>query len=388
MLFSKLLMVGPKGEEMKTLEKSLSQLTHTIEQVTECKSALAKIQTWNPDLILIDVHPTETEGVELSKTLKSDPEFFHIPVVLLADSKKSITQAQVAQSGADDLLIYPLDTLELSMRVKSLLRLKFFYDQLNETCGVLEEKNRLLENKNRILEEELLLAKELQKSFMPRSFPEAPTLAFAHCYLPALKVGGDFYDLVSLRPHRFGVFMADVSGHGVFAAMVTVLVKLIFQSLCWDVSEPDQLLRGLHNKLMETFPIEGTYISAFYGIIDTQKDTINYVRGGFPYPLLWSNKKVHLLNERGPIIGMDFKGGVTWIPTTVPFKKEDRLFLFTDGVYEPFTRDPKDPHGMQRFYDLVKELAQTPLSLIVPKLVDSLEKETRDDLCFMAIEHR
>ncbi|EMJ90765.1 7TM diverse intracellular signaling domain-containing protein [Leptospira alstonii] len=200
------------------------------------------------------------------------------------------------------------------------------------------------------IEQELRIARELQKSILPDKFPKIEGIELSVRTECASFVGGDFYDFHDYGDGRLGVFISDVSGHGIPAAIIASMVKLAFSIEVRKVVEPADLLKNVNRALMGKYGKH--FITAAYLIVDLNKDIITYSNAGHP-PIAILNQSGELreIFLPGWIMGLD--GNLKNGELIIPIKRNDRIVLFTDGVTE--ARDKfGQMFGYQKFYDLLK----------------------------------
>ncbi len=189
------------------------------------------------------------------------------------------------------------------------------------------------------LDVDLALASNIQGLLLPREFPDIPGLDVGALYLPAQKVGGDLYDVLSLGGSRLGVTIADVSGKGVPASLLMAICQSNFRHLARSFDSPARVLSEL-NKLMREEMRRDMFVTVTYAIIDSEKMTLTMARAGHELPVLCRSDgvspKAELLKSAGMALGMAPAGLFDKVLTdfTVPFEPGDVFVLYTDGVTE------------------------------------------------------
>lgn len=192
---------------------------------------------------------------------------------------------------------------------------------------------RLLAGERRLVavSRELDLAREIQQSILPRTLPAVAGLDVAARYLPMSDIGGDFYDFDTERPDRLGVIVADVTGHGVPAALVASMVKIAFVAEADRLDAPGLALRNINRTLCGRFA--GAYVTAFCGVIDTADRRLRYASAGHPAPMLRRRDgRVEQLDQRGLLLAFD--PDAQYATADVALDPGDRLLFFSDGVVE------------------------------------------------------
>lgn len=179
---------------------------------------------------------------------------------------------------------------------------------------------------------ELDTARRIQESILPRRVPDVAGLAFAARYVPATEVGGDFYDFLELAGGEVGVLVADVSGHGVPAALVSSMIKMALASQI-DVARGPAVLLSRLNALF-CGRLQRQFVTAAYVFVDARGQALTVGGAGHPAPMLFRRKggTVEELTAEGPIIGRF--PSARFAEAHVPVSPGDRLLIYTDGVTE------------------------------------------------------
>jgi sigma-B regulation protein RsbU (phosphoserine phosphatase) len=237
------------------------------------------------------------------------------------------------------------------------------------------------------LSRELEVARDIQRSLLPQRMPDVPGLRIVGTYLPMSAVAGDFYD-VAMRPDgRVVVIVADVSGHGVPAALVASMVKVAFAAESERYDRPADILGGINRTLTGTF--DRAYITACCASIDRAGETIVYAAAGHPAALLRRpDGRIEQLDERGIVLTLF--PGATYADAEVPFHAGDRLLLFTDGLIEAARGDSDAFFGDA---ELARVLAAVPDSEDVSQAVLRAHRDwigegtpLSDDVTLVAVE--
>jgi phosphoserine phosphatase RsbU/P len=273
-----------------------------------------------------------------------------------------------------------------------------------------EERNRLrittdeLEAKNAQLEADLRMAREIQLALLPRDYPTLShfgnsgysALSFAHCYRPAEAVGGDFFDIFPLSPTRAGIFICDVMGHGLRAALVTAIIRTLLEELRPMMQNPGRFLSALNLQLRAILErVDEPFIAtAFYLTVDTATKETQFANAGHPAPVRVrrNERLVEIISSEegksGPGLGLFDE--VSYSTSRSAFEKNDCILLFTDGLYEVESADGEQ-FGLEAVISSLKSHADLPAEkLFNALLADACEfsKKTEfdDDVCIVAVE--
>jgi serine phosphatase RsbU (regulator of sigma subunit) len=206
-------------------------------------------------------------------------------------------------------------------------------------------------------------------------------------YLPLDEVGGDFYDVIRIDDNTIGIFLADVSGHGVPAAMIASMVKSFINLHGQSGLTSSEFLQGL-NKLL--FPmIQGYFVTCFFGILSIDTYEMEYCLAGHPAPVL--------VKTTGDVVNLNAKGTALGIREILPletrivsFSTHDRMYLFSDGVTDVFSPEG-EVFGITRLTELFREQItddiNAALNQIMRTLKDFQERpEFTDDVTLLVID--
>jgi PAS domain S-box-containing protein len=263
--------------------------------------------------------------------------------------------------------------------------------RLSAVLDELERANSHLDRMNRELMKELELASMVQKSLVPVSFPEHEDLHFTFHFEPMGLVGGDYYDVVSLKDGKVGLIVADVSGHGVGSAFIAAMLKISFINLAPRCNSPAELLTGLNKEYCQLIQT-GDYVTAFYTIIDPRKQKIIYSGAGHPMPFLShpGSKPGEALKSEGFFLGM-FEGA-EYRDTVCSFMHGDRFFVYTDGIIEAYSKEENSQYGMQRLFESFDKHKDRSAGELLSLLLDEVKAFTNknsfhDDMVLAVVDY-
>ncbi len=209
---------------------------------------------------------------------------------------------------------------------------------------------RVLEAQRRLsnIEQELETARSIQASILPGGPPRIPGLDVAVRYVPAASVAGDFYDFLPVDGRRLTVVVADVSGHGVPAALIASMVKVAVAAQAADAESPARMLTGMGR--IFSGQLKSQFITAACLAADPEAGRLTWAGAGHPPPLLWRSREraVRELTGGGPILGRF--GRARYTETSELLEPGDRVILFTDGIPEARDQDG-DPFGDDRLQE-------------------------------------
>ena len=180
------------------------------------------------------------------------------------------------------------------------------------------------------IQKELEVAKQIQLSILPAAFPNSANFRVAARYVPMTSVAGDFYDFIVADDTQAGLLIADVSGHGVPAALIASMVKVAATAQCANAADPARFLAGMNAVLCGN--TQDQFVTAAYVHLDSQSRELRYSAAGHPPMLLLRGGKVLEIIENGLILAaFDF---ATFANAVHPLEPGDRCLLYTDGLVD------------------------------------------------------
>jgi phosphoserine phosphatase RsbU/P len=303
----------------------------------------------HPDLILLDVTMPEMDGYEVCGILKAIPEIKDIPVIFLTGKTETEDETKGFEVGAVDYIHKPFSPAVVKARVQTHLGLREARQQL---------ARQLLDINN-----ELEMAREIQLSILPHEIPKLRGLEIAARYIPVSQVAGDFYDFIVVDETHVGILVADVSGHGLPAALIASMLKVAFAAQSPHACDPAKVLSGLNQSLCGKF--KNHFVTGAYIFVDMEKNSIKYAGAGHPPLLLWrqSSAVASEVLENGLLLG--FFKDAPYSVAEVCVQPGDKAVLYTDGILE--TRSPsKEEFGP----DLFKVFLEAHHTLKAEKFAD------------------
>lgn len=215
------------------------------------------------------------------------------------------------------------------------------------------------------LDRDLAYLAKLQQSLLPTAVPDIPGARVALRYQPSERSGGDYYDFFPLPDGRFGILLADISGHGTVTAVLMAITHAIAHLYPRAATRPSSLLGFLNRNLAARYTAgTNTFVTAFHAIYDPVRRRLSYALAGHPAPRLRRDGKISPLDRgRGPPLGLFVKQ--RYADTTVEIRPGDDLVLFTDGITEA-----RDARGLVFGEERLDEALRSGADL--ERLVDSL----------------
>ena len=197
------------------------------------------------------------------------------------------------------------------------------------------------------LDRELQVVGDIQRSLLPAALPQIPGFELAAYYNTSARAGGDYYDFFPLADGAWGIFIADVAGHGTPAAVLMAITHAIAHAHPGTHTPPGRMLEHLNRRLARSYTRNGTFVTAFYAVLDPATRTLHYSRAGHNPPRLVRGGGVLSLDERGGLpLGID--DDQAFAEASVSLRPGDRLLLYTDGITEVMS--PGDESGSHQMF--------------------------------------
>ncbi|PKL36223.1 MAG: histidine kinase [Spirochaetae bacterium HGW-Spirochaetae-1] len=361
------LVVDDDPVNLQVLENHLVLNDYLVLKCINGRDALELMeQGAQPDLVLLDVMMPRMSGYDVSRKLRERFSIFDLPIMMLTAKNQVADIIAGFKAGANDYLSKPFDKRELLARVGTLITLK----------ESVRESRRLLS-----IEQELDVARRIQLSTIPNVIPAVDGVRIAARYIPMDRIGGDFYDFHAIDKTKLGVLITDVAGHGVPAALIASMVKIIFYMQKSIYHDSALFLQEMNGILAGN--IENTFLTAAYIFFDLGRGVMSYANAGHMPVILHRRSAENLmhLKPRGKMIG--WLKDISLEVMDLGIKSGDRIILYTDGITEA-NNEAREMYGMERFSEFVISCAgmgpEEMLDLLMQVLSEwTGEKEFLDD---------
>lgn len=249
------------------------------------------------------------------------------------------------------------------------------------------------------MEADLRMARQVQEAFLNRPRPvfpggaESGRLRFAHRYVPASSLGGDFFDVLRISDTRCGVLVCDVMGHGVRAGLLTALVRGVAEEVGTRTADPVAVVSEVNRSLMPIVEQTGqpVFATVFFAIIDLETRRLDYASAGHPAPLLRSGTgEVQRLAPADPEPAAGLMRDFAYSRLTAHFHPGDLLLAYTDGVLEAADAAGQI-FGETRIREVLKTTAGRTADQVNDQLIAAVQEFSgrssfEDDVCVVAVE--
>ncbi len=444
-----ILIVDDQIQNIELLEAILEPQGYEIVKASNGGDALGELSDNQIDLILLDVMMPGMDGFEVTRRIRGILKYRHIPIILVTALRETEDRVRGIEAGCDDFISKPVDKMELLARVRSLLKVKAYNDlmsdyrkelesevavrtaeladlnaglektvfertaelekslsiqyglndQLIQATEDLEKGKEILKNRNEIMEHDLDMARNIQNCFVPDVSP-APYISFF--YKPMEKVGGDFFDFI-LFPDSddIGIFISDVSGHGVPAAFITAMIKSSILQYSTRNFNPSGTLEILNNVLINQSA--DNFVTAFYGCYKPDTREFVYSCAGHNPPYIIKKGGIEYLNIKGqspPLSIMDnmklkeLSRGYT--NESVILERGSKLVFYTDGLTEAININESHYEVEKNFQNEILEVSfrrhfNKPAGLFIKGVYQDLadfrkSDDFDDDVCIICMD--
>ncbi len=360
------------------LKRTLEEQGYEVATANDGVTGLEETLRFRPALIICDWIMPHADGLDVCQKVKANPDLSTIFFILLTARGGVEDRVRGLDSGADEFLTKPVEPSELKARVKAGLRLNRVYQALQE--------------QKRILETELMEAAEYVKSLLPS--PMTGEIQIDSRFIPSRQLGGDCFDYYWLDPDYLAIYLLDVSGHGLGAALPSISVLNLLRSQSMDgvnFYQPNHVLRAL-NEAFQMDDQNDKYFTIWYGVYNRIKRQLVYSSAGHPPALLIAGSleaeaQVKRLKTVSLPIGM--MPDTKFVNQRCEIDLASTLYIFSDGIYE-IMLPHGDIWGLDGFVDLLSRdrqmIASDGLNCILDYLKTLTPNESlEDDLSLLRI---
>jgi sigma-B regulation protein RsbU (phosphoserine phosphatase) len=353
-------------------------------------AALRQIEAGGHDLVLLDVLMEGMGGLELLAAVRPRRPATELPIIMATARDHSEDVVEALRLGANDYVTKPFDFPVVLARVQTQLELKRSVDQIRRLEQGLTQRNAELEAANRRMKRDLDAAARLQAALLPGLLPALPPARFAWQYRPCTELAGDLLNILPLGERRVALYLLDVVGHGVAAALLAVMVNQAMTQLHLSgrrLAAPAEVaahLNGEFSWASQTCP----FFTLLYGVLELDGGAFRFVTAGHPGPVLLPHggSPRNLMLPASPICLAE----EPYQEHLLTLGPGDRLFLYSDGIPEARNADRK-PFGEQRMLARIDQGRAHPLRDSVEMLVRGVEdwcgpEAPHDDISLLAVE--
>ncbi|MFJ5717146.1 PP2C family protein-serine/threonine phosphatase [Neobacillus sp. NPDC093127] len=322
------------------------------------------------DLILMDLMMPEIDGIEACRTILGIERFRDLPIIFVTAMGDSNKMAEAMDAGALDYVMKPINKVELLARIRSVLRIKVEKD--------------LRKERDKRIQYELDLAKQVQVSMLPGPI-QKEDVTISAVYKPSFELAGDLYAWYKISPHRYGVILLDMMGHGISSSLVCMYIYSALKDSITGLCDPEAVMKELNWRMnqLHNDSLINYYFTAIYFVLDTEKQSIEYVNAGHPAGIALVDGEVRLLEKGCPALG--FFDEIKVNKGVISYQNDARILLFTDGLSEWLEEEYED--AVVKLTSCLVEDGMTDPAELLQRLQPNSELTSpqKDDICLVMI---
>ena len=377
----RILVVDDDATSRKMLVRTLSSAGYDCYESDNGVETLKLVHGEQPSLLLLDFDMPGLNGAEVLKRMRADgdPAVAQIPAIMLTGHGGEESEVLCLEAGADDFVTKPINTAVLRARIETQLRLRSMRRQL-------QHQNEELEEWRQNLERDLAAARLTQQSLIPQNPPALRGWEVAASYRPVIQVGGDIYGWLRMRDSRILFWIADATGHGASAALLTALAKLLFHHGSVEHDAPASIMRAVNSDFRNIFGTR-SFMTAMCVALDPTSGRANVVGAGHP-PLLVARHDggTDAIASSAPPLGLVERA--QFIETIIDLRRGDAFVLYTDGLFGAANGEkPRlTPEDLAKMIDLSAPSAEALLMSMMNQATPADgEHSLPDDVAAVAI---
>jgi sigma-B regulation protein RsbU (phosphoserine phosphatase) len=382
----KLLVVDDNEMNRDMLSRRLSRRKHTVITAENGQQALDLIERESFDVVLLDIMMPGISGIEVLKILRESYSPNDLPIIMATAKSENEDIVEALKLGANDYVTKPLNFPVVLARVSTQLSLKKSQDALKSAHDRMKS--------------DLDAAAQIQQTLLPYNLPEIDSLAIGWKFYPCDELAGDFLNIFQLSENEIGIYIVDVMGHGVPAALLSFSVSRDLSPL----AGPDSIVLNsgdtpgavspveVLTKLNTLYPFETNkdrFFTMLYGVLDIRDNQFRYGSAGHPGPLIISSdQSVQEISGEGFPIGIVEKPDYN--ENTITLNQGDRMYLYSDGFIEERNKDG-DRFDINQFQESIKSNYSLTLDKSIEHTVTAImswhgSEHFSDDLSIIGIE--
>ncbi len=357
-----ILIVDDENLVRMVAKQRLKVLNHRLLEAANGREALDILRHESVDLVLSDWIMPELDGLGLCEAIKHDDRLKSIHFILMTSLDEPGQIAEGLSRGADDFLVKSASPQEILARVGAGLRSRrLFLD--------LEKSHRLLHEKRTQLDNELSSASEFVRSLLPKVGEVAPGIRLAWEFLPSSHLGGDLFQVTRWGEEHLGIMILDMSGHGTAPALRAVSLAMWFKGdhivRSFSDFDPGQIVTQLNKENPMTE--QGDYFTIWVGVLQLSSRVLRFASAGHPGAILVRNQApLVVLGEKSWPVGFSFEQ--TYSTQSITMEDHDRLYVFSDGVYEVVNQE-NEIWGKLQLQEALESVHTLPMKLGLTKVI-------------------
>lgn len=383
------LVVSSDDEDSRRLTSLLERRRYRWEHVLDLGTAIERASTSLYDLVVVDLPELSMQPDQLAQRIGADPYLGRFPLIVVHRDADQIPAAAIESLGLPvQFVTRPIEPTSVLVKVAHQLRLRKLQADEGRFLSKIASQNVELRELTNRFRRELREAQDIQRSILPTALPQAPNSSFAAAYVPLEAVGGDLYDIWPIGDDHLGIFIGDVTGHGLSAAFIGAMSKM---SLAYaSTVQPDEILAGMNQALCPVMP-EGRFVTAAVAVYNPKTGEIAVARGGHPPPFVFraATQSIESVTARGFPLGV--MGEARYERYSSQLHPGDKFLLVTDGITETLDLGGKllGNDGVAQLF--CEAAAQFPIDRCLSFLLERQElfsegRLIKDDITLVGLE--
>ncbi|MDQ5987831.1 MAG: Protein-glutamate methylesterase/protein-glutamine glutaminase [Syntrophus sp. SKADARSKE-3] len=398
-----------KNEQIQdNLSQLLIQKAERVYTADNGKTGIEIFNQYSPDIVIADIKMINDNGIEMAREIKGIDQKVQIVAMISGNDSEYFLEA--IDIGIDYYVTKPVKPEKLFMALEKcfdyiILGKDQEKQRIKNEEGIIThfvvakennsekkdvgnqqtQKRQMRRRKNDIIDQDLINARQIQMALLPREIPSHNQLLIDYRYQPLGSLGGDYFSFTTLREGGMGIFLGDVTGHGVSAALFLALVKASTDRACRQHGQsPKDYIKALNSELINNMTTN--FLTAIYGYFSFNHNsgnydsgnhdsgvTFNFAIGGHPPPIIYraSTNHVELLRLKGTILGAI--DNIVLQETSIVLNNGDCIFLYTDGLNETINSN-NDLLGFDRLCRLICQAKRSDLSTTLDSIINGVEK--------------
>lgn len=392
----RIVVIDDNANDARLVQRFLERAGYLVNHAASGEEGLRLVSETYPDCVVVDYRMPGMDGYQVSGRIKSDPTLRNIPVLMLtgADSTRNVVEG--LDSGADDFVTKGSDLEVLIARLRALLRVKAYQDRIVEQSEQLRRLYEEVKTKsekimalNQRFSSDLQIARRVQESLLPERQMDAAPAEIRSRYIPSETLSGDFYDYFIQRDSLY-LFIADVSGHGLAAAILVSLLKSYIRSEAGEEVSLAALMAKL-NDFLFTASLPSQFATAQLFRLDGG-GRIRFSSAAHPPFILYSSqeKEAREYEKPGNLLGA--MPALSFEESAIDVGAGDILFVYTDGLTDR-RNDRGEFYSIDHIAAILEESGDEELATIERKIHENMTgfaatEELKDDIAYVLVRFK
>ena len=366
----RIVVIDDNENDLQVTKRLLDRRGYDAIPATSGEEGLRLAQQLLPDAIIVDYRMPGLDGFEVTRRIKADPQLQTIPVLMLTGSDSAQHVVEGLGAGAEDFVTKGSDIEIVVARLRALLRMKAYQDQLRRM--------------NQQMTRDLLIARRVQEALVPERTFNSPRISIRSAYIPSEVLSGDFYDYFSVDNSMY-LFVADVSGHGLPAAILVSLLKSYIHTEAGNERSLSNFMARLNDFLFSA-SLPTQFATAALFRVDDRRELV-YSNAAHPPFLLHQRESGRTIVLEQPSNLLGAMPNMLFEEHTIRVAPGDTLFVYTDGLTDRVNRSG-DFYSIDRVAKLLDDSRDADVGTIYDSIYADVSnfaatEEFKDDIAFV-----